>query len=141
MYSISCMHLVLIRSDIFHRLPAIDGSIPSAGDTSERLEVGPTVWHGPDGLVLDIHRVRVALRAQRLRRDESASLPQPVLMQRRLVHFRPLLCSTRNDRPEQALPVDWLANDDARTVVNRRKRSATSFERPFPLLLFLLPTR
>lgn len=75
MYSISLIYLVLIRFDIFHPFSTIDGVIPSAGNTLEWLEVGPTIRHGPDGLVLNIYRVRIALRTQRLRRDESASMP------------------------------------------------------------------
>lgn len=63
------------RFDVFHRVPAVDGVVPGAGDTPERLEAGSTIRHGPDGLVFNIYRVRVALRAQRLRRDESASMP------------------------------------------------------------------
>lgn len=59
----SFIHLYfgLIRFDVFHRFSAVNGGIPSGGDTPERLEAGPTIRHGPDGLVLDIHRVRVAL--------------------------------------------------------------------------------
>jgi len=69
------------RLDVFHRFFAVDGGIPGAGDTLERLEAGPAIRHGSDDLVLDIYRVRVALWAQRLRRDESSSMPQRVLMQ------------------------------------------------------------
>lgn len=110
---------ILIRLDIFHCFLAIDGGVPGDGYTYERLEAGPTVRRGPDDLVLDIHRVRVTLRAQRLRRDESPSMPQQVLnATKRLIRFRPFcFAQTRNDRSEQkssSSPPDWIADDDAR---------------------------
>lgn len=81
--SLICLFFISFSSrlDVFHCFFAIDGDIPGGGNTLEWLEAGSAIRRCFDGLVFDIYRVRGALRAQRLRRDESPSMPQHVLMQ------------------------------------------------------------
>lgn len=47
------------------------------------MEVGSTIWCGIDGMVLNIHHLRVTLRAQCLRRDESTSMPELLLNEKK----------------------------------------------------------
>lgn len=49
------------RFDVFHHFFAIDGGIPSAGNTLEWMEARSAIRRGLDDLVLDIYRVCVAL--------------------------------------------------------------------------------
>jgi len=69
-YAITCrfvsqfpmiFHLFFIRFNILDSFSAVDSYILGISNTSERLETGPSVWHCTDDLVLDIHRIRVAL--------------------------------------------------------------------------------
>jgi len=124
-------HFFFIRFDVLDSFSAIDSYILGISDASERLETRPSVWHCTDDLVLDIHRIRVALWTECLRRDESRGMPQRVLMQKRdarLFSIFALLKIFKN-RPKQGI-IARLDHEQWRTIVTN---ASANFVRTFPL--------
>lgn len=72
--------IYFFRPRLFDALAALDGRLPRRGDSPERLETRSKIRNGSNGLVLNLHSVRVDVWAQHIRPDESGDVLERLLI-------------------------------------------------------------